>query len=108
MKKPRVVSGSPSVELSRKEFVLRFQRRHEDPAFKGVAGQLDAVAEVAWKNYIEYHKSPNTRRAGSAFAKPGNATRTAAIVSLGPRPKTPASTPESASRVDVTNLRNGN
>jgi multimeric flavodoxin WrbA len=71
MKKPRVVSGSPSVELSRKEFVVRFHQRHEDPAFKGVAGQLDAVAEVAWKNYIEYHKSPNTRRAGSAFARPG-------------------------------------
>jgi multimeric flavodoxin WrbA len=70
MKKPRVVSGSPSVELSRKEFVVRFHQRHEDPAFKAVAGQLDAVAEVAWKNYIEYHKSPNTRRAGGDFARP--------------------------------------
>jgi hypothetical protein len=29
------------------------------------------VAEVAWKNYIEYHKSPRTRKAGSAFADPG-------------------------------------
>jgi multimeric flavodoxin WrbA len=67
---PRVVKGSPSVELSRKEFVLRFHRRHEDPAFAAVAGPLDQVAEVAWKNYIEYHKSPNHRKAGSGFALP--------------------------------------
>jgi multimeric flavodoxin WrbA len=60
----------PSVELSHKEFVLRFHRRHEDPAFRQVAGPLAEVAEVAWKNYIEYHKSPNTRVAGKAFAEP--------------------------------------
>jgi multimeric flavodoxin WrbA len=60
----------PSVELSRKEFVLRFHQRHADPTFAKVAKPLDAVAEVAWKNYIEYHKSPNTRRAGSDFAEP--------------------------------------
>jgi multimeric flavodoxin WrbA len=68
--RPRVVTGTPSVELSRKEFVLRFRRRHEDPAFEKVAKPLDAVAEVAWKNYIEYHKSPRTRKAGGAFADP--------------------------------------
>ena len=66
----RVVKGMPSVELSRGEFVLRFQRRHEDPTFAAVAKPLDAVAEVAWKNYIEYHKSPRGRQAGSAFADP--------------------------------------
>jgi multimeric flavodoxin WrbA len=58
------------VELSRKEFVLRFHRRHEDPAFEKVSQSLDAVAEVAWKNYIEYHKSPRKRKAGSSFADP--------------------------------------
>ena len=68
--RPRVVKGMPSVELSRKEFVLRFQQRHEDPTFADVAKPLDAVAEVAWKNYIEYHKSPNIRKAGNAFADP--------------------------------------
>jgi len=68
--RPRVVAGTPSVELSRKEFVLRFHRRHEDPAFEKVSQSLDAVAEVAWKNYIEYHKSPRTRKAGSSFADP--------------------------------------
>ena len=60
----------PSVELSRREFVLRFHRRHEDPTFDAVAKPLDAVAEVAWKNYIEYHKSPRTRKAGSTYADP--------------------------------------
>src|SRR6186713_2624805 len=68
--RPRVVTGTPSVELSRKEFVLRFHRRHEDPAFEKVSQSLDAVAEVAWKNYIEYHKSPRKRKAGSSFADP--------------------------------------
>ena len=66
----RVVKGMPSVELSRREFVLRFHRRHEDSTFDAVAKPLAAVAEVAWKNYIEYHKNPNTRKAGSAFAVP--------------------------------------
>lgn len=66
----RVVTGMPSVELSRKEFVLRFHRRHQDPSFEKVAKPLDAVAEVAWKNYIEYRKAPRTRKAGGAFADP--------------------------------------
>ena len=56
--RPRVVKGMPSVELSRKEFVLRFHKRHADPSFENVAKPLDAVAEVAWKNYIEYHYCP--------------------------------------------------
>src|SRR6185436_13953451 len=68
--RPRVVKGTPSVELSRKEFVLRFHRRHADPTFETVAEPLEAVADVAWKNYIEYHKSPRTRKAGKAFADP--------------------------------------
>ena len=45
--KPRVVTGMPSVELSRKEFVLRFHRRHEDPSFEKVAKPLDAAAAEA-------------------------------------------------------------
>jgi multimeric flavodoxin WrbA len=68
--KPRVVKGTPSVELSRREFVLRFHRRHADPSFDEVAKPLDAVAEVAWQNYIDYRKAPRTRKAGNAFADP--------------------------------------
>ncbi len=70
VRQPRVVKGMPSVELSRKEFELRFHQRHVDPTFDAVAKPLDAVAEVAWKNYIEYHKAPLTRKAGSAYADP--------------------------------------
>jgi hypothetical protein len=67
---PRVVKGMPSVELTRTEFERRFKERHYDPAFDAVAGELDAVIDVAWKNYIEYHKSPRRRKAGDGFAEP--------------------------------------
>src|SRR5690606_19570301 len=66
----RVVKGMPSVELTRAEFERRFRERHYDPTFKGVAHELDAVLDVAWKNYIEYHKSPRRQKAGAGFAEP--------------------------------------
>jgi multimeric flavodoxin WrbA len=69
-KTPRVVTGTPSVQLTRREFVLRFHRRHADPTFGSVGGQIDDVAAVAWKNYIEYHKAPVTRKAGKGYADP--------------------------------------
>ena len=68
--KPRVVKGMPSVELTREEFGRRFRERHYDRAFDSVASELDAVLDVAWKNYIEYHKSPRKRQAGEGFADP--------------------------------------
>jgi hypothetical protein len=67
---PRVVKGMPSVELSREEFARRFRERYLDPAFDAVEAQLDAVIDVAWRAYIEYRKSPRTRRAGAEFADP--------------------------------------
>jgi multimeric flavodoxin WrbA len=67
---PRVVKGMPSVQLSRSEFERRFFERFYDPAFDGVRTQLGQVAEVAWRNYVEYHKSPRTRRAGRGFRNP--------------------------------------
>jgi multimeric flavodoxin WrbA len=69
-KPPRVVRGMPSVELSRDEFQRRFFARFYDPAFEAVRGELERVAEVAWKNYVEYHKSPRTRPAGPEFGDP--------------------------------------
>jgi multimeric flavodoxin WrbA len=68
--KPRVVTGAPSVELSEQEFKRRFRERHYDPDFDAVSKQLEDVAEVAWRAYIEYHKSPRTKKAGAAFAHP--------------------------------------
>ena len=66
----RIRRGMESVELTPEEFERRFRQRHADPAFDAVSSELESVAEVAWQNYIEYHKSPSTRRAGRAFADP--------------------------------------
>jgi multimeric flavodoxin WrbA len=59
-----------SVELSREEFERRFRQRLYDPIFAAVASEIDAVLEVAWRNYIEYRKSPRTKKAGAGFAEP--------------------------------------
>jgi multimeric flavodoxin WrbA len=67
---PRVVTGMESVALSRAEFDRRFREHFYDPAFESVSAELDAVAEVAWKNYIDDHKSPRTKKAGRGFAEP--------------------------------------
>ena len=58
------------VTLSKAEFTRRFFERFYDPSFDEVAAELAKVAEVAWRNYDEYHKSPRTRRAGREFADP--------------------------------------
>jgi multimeric flavodoxin WrbA len=69
-RKPRVVKGTASVQLSKAEFLRRFRQRFRDPAFEAVAGELERLAEVAWTSYSEYHKSPRKRRAGRGFADP--------------------------------------
>jgi multimeric flavodoxin WrbA len=69
--KPRVVKGMEDTTLTRAEFERRFRERFDDPRFEDVARELDAVAEVAWKNYIEYRKSPRVKAAGAGFAEPG-------------------------------------
>jgi multimeric flavodoxin WrbA len=70
-RRPRVVKGMPSVELSRAEFERRFRERFYDPDFAAVEAELAAVIEVAWRNYIDYRKTPRTRPAGRGFAEPG-------------------------------------
>ena len=67
---PRVVKGTPSVELSHAEFTRRFRERVADPRFRAVDAQIDEIADVASGSYIEYRKSPRTRRAGPGFAHP--------------------------------------
>jgi multimeric flavodoxin WrbA len=69
-RKPRVVTGMPAVMLTRAEFDKRFRERFFDPAFGAVSAEIDAVAEVAWKNYVDDKKSPRTRRAGRGFVDP--------------------------------------
>ena len=67
---PDVRKGQGDVKLSRTEFERRFRERFSDPGFDAVSRQIDEIAEVAWKAYDEYHKSPRTRRAGPEFADP--------------------------------------
>jgi multimeric flavodoxin WrbA len=59
-----------SVQLSEEEFRRRFLERHYDPDFETAPKALDEIASIAWRNYIEYHKSPRTKRAGKEFADP--------------------------------------
>jgi multimeric flavodoxin WrbA len=69
-KKPRVVKGTPDTTLSRAEFDARFRARFYDPSFEQAKEHVDALAKIAWTNYIEYHKSPRTKAAGKGFADP--------------------------------------
>jgi multimeric flavodoxin WrbA len=69
-RKPRVVTGMPSVELSKKEFQRRFLERFSDPDFADKAKELDALAKIAFENYIQYDKSPRSVPAGRGFADP--------------------------------------
>jgi hypothetical protein len=66
MPKPKVRKGMPSVQLTKEEFSKRFRERFYDPTFSAVAPEIERVIAVAWKNYIEYHKSP--ARGGPALA----------------------------------------
>jgi multimeric flavodoxin WrbA len=67
---PPVRKSQGNVKLTREEFNRRLGERFYDPAFDAVRSQVDQVMEIAWKNYVEYHKSPRTRKAGQGFADP--------------------------------------
>jgi multimeric flavodoxin WrbA len=70
MRAPRIRRGTPSAQLSRREFALRFRNRFTDPAFAPLAGRIDELLEAAWDGYDGGRKSPVTRRAGRGFADP--------------------------------------
>src|SRR5688500_17118299 len=67
---PTVRKGQGDVKLSREEFERRLSERFYDPAFDSIRAEIDRVVDVAWRNYVEYHKSPRTRKAGPGFADP--------------------------------------
>ena len=62
--------GMPSVQLDKQEFKRRYLARFYDPAFDALKPEIDKIAEVAWKSYEDYNKSPRTRKAGPGFADP--------------------------------------
>jgi len=70
MPKPKVRTGSPSVQLAKEEFFRRARERFYDPTFAAFTPQIESVLEAAWRNYAEYHKSPRTRKAGAGFSDP--------------------------------------
>lgn len=61
------------VPLTKAQFRERFMARFRDPAFDGVARELEQVLEKAWNGYGEdYRKSPRTSPAGPGFAEPAH------------------------------------
>jgi multimeric flavodoxin WrbA len=70
MTKVRVRKGMPSVAVSKAEFSRRIHERFYDPAFEGLGPEIDKIVATAWRNYLEYRKSPRTQRAGRHFADP--------------------------------------
>ncbi len=66
----KVRKGQLKVTLSESEFKKRYLEKFCDPSFSDVDDQLTRVVDVAWTNYIEYHKSPLKKVAGKQFKKP--------------------------------------
>jgi multimeric flavodoxin WrbA len=65
-----VRTGQGDVKLTREQFERRLRERFYDPEFASVSAAIDSIADVAWRAYDEYHKSPRTRKAGPGFANP--------------------------------------
>ncbi len=70
MPKIDVRKGMPSVQLTREEFIARFNVRFYDPLFAPLADEIAKMADAAWTSYDDYHKSPRTHPAGDGYADP--------------------------------------
>ncbi len=70
MAKITIRKGMPGVELTKAEFGARLRARFSDPAFAGLAGEVERIIDTAWDGYREDRKAPRTRRAGAGFADP--------------------------------------
>ena len=64
---PEVRKGQGDVTLSREEFARRLGERFYDPAFDALRNDIDRNIDSA---YVEYRRSPRTRKAGYEFADP--------------------------------------
>ena len=67
---PEPRKGMPDPTLAKDEFKARFLSQYVDPAFAGLAGELDRIAEVAWDAYDKSRKAPLTQKAGPGYADP--------------------------------------
>ena len=70
MSKAKVRKGMPSVALTKAQFTQRFKARFYDPVFAANAREIEALLPKAWTSYHDYHKAPQTRKAGKGFADP--------------------------------------
>jgi multimeric flavodoxin WrbA len=68
MTKPRTGQAPP--KLDRQTFHLRFVDSFTDPAFEAARDDIARIEDIAWNNYTQSHKSPNTEKAGPEFADP--------------------------------------
>lgn len=57
-------------KISREEFLKRFHQNFFDPYFDQHRDSINALAEVAYKAYLEGRKAPRTRKAGPEFHDP--------------------------------------
>ena len=80
------IPGTPLVHLllGKDSWTVAYQQLDERRWALGAAGerfeldvqddrskQIEALTEVAWRNYHDYHKAPRRVRAGEGFADPG-------------------------------------
>jgi hypothetical protein len=67
---PEVRIGQGDVTLSREELPQRLGGRFYDLAFDALRNDIDRLMDGAWNGYVEYGRSPRTRKAGYGFADP--------------------------------------
>jgi multimeric flavodoxin WrbA len=67
----QVRKGQAPARLDRKEFHLRFRRNFTDPRFDTLREELAKLEDLAWQNFSEGRKAPETVAAGPGYADPG-------------------------------------
>jgi hypothetical protein len=60
-----VRKGQGEWPLAREEFERRYRERFYDPIFAADAGTIGRLMEIAWKAYVDYHKSPRKQCAST-------------------------------------------
>lgn len=54
--------------LEKERFVERFMNIFEDPNFDRMQEEIKQLSEIAWKNYKDSRKAPQTQKAGNEFS----------------------------------------
>jgi multimeric flavodoxin WrbA len=65
-----VRKGQAPDMLERAEFGRRFREHFHAPAYAEATAAIAALEAIAWREYSEGNKAPETRRAGPGFADP--------------------------------------